>query len=61
MYHYKEINETGKVILLLTYNKQPRITNPLVIEITQEKYNQLVLEFTAQYMDSLEINKGAMI
>jgi hypothetical protein len=54
MYFYKEINETGKVLLLLTYNQKPRITNPLVIEITQEEYDQLLLELTAQYADDFE-------
>ena len=37
--HYKQINETGEVVLLLTYDFTPNITDPLIVEITAEEYD----------------------
>ena len=42
--YYKQINENNELVLLLTYNFTPKITNPLIIEITQEEYEKLSAE-----------------
>ena len=42
--HYKQINETGEVVLLLTYDFTPNITDPLIVEITAEEYDALYAE-----------------
>lgn len=43
MYCYKQLNENGELISLITYdNLRPNITDPLIVEITEEEYTQLV-------------------
>lgn len=42
--YFKQLNEAGELILLLTYDFVPKITNPLIVEITQEEYNALFAE-----------------
>ena len=45
--YFKQLNEAGEVVLLLTYGFTPKITNPLIVEITQEEYNLLSAEIEA--------------
>lgn len=45
--YFKQLNEAGELILLLTYDFVPKITNPLIVEITQEEYNALLAEIQA--------------
>ena len=45
--YFKQLNESGEVILLLTYDFTPNITNPLIVEITEEEYNTLLAEIQA--------------
>lgn len=52
MKYYKELNEIGEVILLLTYNTAPMISNPLVVEITAEEYEKLIIEFCGKENDN---------
>lgn len=47
MYYYKQIDENGELIMLLTYAFCPNIIDPLVIEITEEEYNALSAEIDA--------------
>lgn len=35
----KQIDASGSIVALLTYNFQPQITNPLVVEITKDEYD----------------------
>lgn len=44
MKYYKQINEIGETILLLTYEFVPTITNPLMVEITEEEYNAILAD-----------------
>lgn len=46
--YYKETNVGGEVKLLLTYEFEPSITNPLIVEITKEEYDELLAEITAE-------------
>lgn len=45
--YYKQINENGEVVMLLTYDFVPNITNPLIVEITEEEYETLLAELIA--------------
>ena len=45
--YYKQMHKDGQVIRVLTYNFQPHITDPLIIEITEEEYNALLAEIQA--------------
>lgn len=42
--YFKQLNDSGEIILLLTYSFRPNITNPLVVEITKEEYETLSAE-----------------
>lgn len=46
--YYKHLTETGDVKLLLTYDFEPTITDPLIVEITKEEYDELLAEITAK-------------
>lgn len=45
--YYKELNENGEVVMLLTYDFVPNITDPLIVEITAEEYETLLAELIA--------------
>lgn len=47
MKYYKKIVDDG--FQLLTYSVTPYITNPLIVEITEEEYNSLSAELEAQW------------
>lgn len=47
MTYFKQINESGELILLLTYDYPVVIDNPFIIEIAEEEYHQLLNEITA--------------
>lgn len=42
--HYKQLNENGEFVMLLTYDFEPEINDPLVVEITEEEYLSLKAE-----------------
>jgi hypothetical protein len=39
--YYKQIDENGKIVALLTYDIEPNITDPLIVGITAEEYNSI--------------------
>ena len=46
--YFKQLSESGEVVVLLSYNNfRPNITDPLVVEITQEEYEALLAEIEA--------------
>lgn len=45
--YYKQLNENGEIVMLLTYDFVPNITNPLIVEITKEEYETLLAEIMA--------------
>lgn len=45
--YYKQLNEIGEVVMLLTYDFVPNITNPLIVEITKEEYGTILAELMA--------------
>ncbi len=52
--YYKQINENGEIVMLLTYDFVPNITNPLIVEITAEEYETLLAELIASLPESEE-------
>jgi hypothetical protein len=44
MKYYKQLNENGEIVMLLTYNFEPTITDPLIVEITAEEYEMISAE-----------------
>ena len=46
--YYKQLNENGELVLLLTYDFEPVITDPLIVEIGAEEYEQLLAEIVAK-------------
>ena len=46
-YYYKQLNENGEIVLLLVYEFTPTITDPLMVEITEEEFNAIVTEIRA--------------
>jgi len=44
MRYYKQLDENGKVVMLLTYDFEPTITDSSIIEITAEEYETILAE-----------------
>lgn len=47
MYYYKQIDETGELLLLLTYDAQPSGLSADIVEISAEEYDALMAELAA--------------
>lgn len=45
MKYYKQLNENGEVVMLLTYDFEPTITDPFVVEITEDEYRSISTEW----------------
>lgn len=45
MKYYKQLNENGEIVALLTYDFEPNITDPLTVEITAEEYETISAEW----------------
>lgn len=45
MKYYKQLNENGEILYLLTYDFEPNITSPLTVEITAEEYETISSEW----------------
>lgn len=45
MKYYKQLNESGEVVYLLSYDTEPNITDPLTVEITAEEYETISAEW----------------
>lgn len=43
--YYKHLNENGEIIALLSYDFEPNITDPLIVEITEEEYEAISAEW----------------
>jgi hypothetical protein len=42
--YYKQLDENGKIVMLLTYDFEPTITDSSIVEITEEEYNAILAE-----------------
>lgn len=45
MKYYKQLNESGGIVALLTYDSEPNISDSLTVEITSEEYEAVSAEF----------------
>ncbi len=45
MKYYKQLNESGEIVALLTYDFEPTISDPLTVEITAEEYETISAEW----------------
>lgn len=45
--YYKQLNENGDIVALLTYDFTPCIADPLIVEITAEEYETISAEWAA--------------
>ncbi len=45
MKYYKQLNENGEVVYLLSYDTEPNITDPLTVEIGAEEYEAISAEW----------------
>lgn len=55
MKYYKQLNESGDIVYLLTYDREPNITNELTVGITETEYNETLAEMRekARLVDQL--------
>lgn len=47
MKYFKQLDESGNIVLLLGYNFAPTITDSSIVEISQEEYENLQVEIEA--------------
>lgn len=45
--YFKRLNMSGEIESLMTYDYVPIITDPLIVEITEDEYNALLAEIQA--------------
>lgn len=57
--YYKQLNENGEFVMLLTYDFEPEITDPLIVEITEEEFLSLKAECDERVKADAEANKEA--
>lgn len=47
MKYYKQLNDNGELVTILTYDFEPNITDPLTVEITAEEHKAIATELRA--------------
>lgn len=57
--YYKQIDENGEFVMLLTYDFEPSITDPLTVEISEEEYLVLKAECDEKVKAAAEAYKEA--
>ena len=45
MKYYKQLNENGELVTILTYDSEPTISDSLTVEITAEEYEAIAAEW----------------
>lgn len=61
MKYYKQLNENNEIVTLLTYDFEPNITDPLMVEITAEEYNAIADVWKAEGEARAEEEKAERI
>ena len=61
MKYYKQLNENNEIVTLLTYDFEPNITDPLIVEITAEEYNAIADVWKAESKARAEAEKAERI
>lgn len=58
MKYYKQLNENSEVVMLLTYDFEPIIADPLIVEITAEEYETISAELREKAKAEAEAEKA---
>lgn len=58
MKYYKQLNENGEIVMLLTYDFEPNITDPLIVEITAEEYETISAEWREKAQAEAEAERA---
>ena len=61
MKYYKQLNENGEVVTLLTYDFEPKITDPLTVEITAEEYETTAADWRANAKQEIDAETAERI
>lgn len=56
-YFYKKLDDSGTVVLLLSYEFRPHITDSLIVEITEEEYNTLLAKIVAANQEEIDTDE----
>lgn len=57
--YYKQLNENGEFVMLLTYDFEPEINDSLIVEISEEEYLSLKAECDEKVKAAAEAYKEA--
>lgn len=58
MKYYKQLNENGEIVMLLTYDFEPNITDPLIVEINAEEYETISAEWQEKAQAEAEAERA---
>ena len=58
MKYYKQLNENGEIVMILTYDFEPTISDPLIVEITAEEYETISAECREKAKAEAEAKKA---
>lgn len=58
MKYYKQLNENGEIVMLLTYDFEPNITDPLIMEINAEEYETISTEWREKAQAEAEAERA---
>lgn len=58
MKYYKQLNENGEIVSLLSYDFEPSITDPLTVEIAAEEYETISAEWREAARVRAEVEKA---
>ena len=59
MKYYKQLDEIGEIITLFTYDFEPNIINPHIVEIAAEEYKVIIDRQKRLAHEQAEIKKAA--
>lgn len=58
MKYYKQLNENSEIVMLLTYDFEPNIADPLIVEITTEEHETISAELREKAKAEAEAEKA---
>ena len=59
--YYKQLNENGEIVFLLTYDFEPTIDDPLCVEITGDEYTTILAELRAKAEEEKPVREPSEI
>lgn len=58
MKYYKQLNENGEIVMLLTYDFEPTISDPLIVEIAAEEHKAISAEWQEKAKTKAEAERA---